>query len=799
MASLSEKFKTCGVKIQTTIAGVPSSGSGVIYTTSSHCNYNYILTAKHIFQEDSKTPLKFEKISFIEVFYSKNTQFNSLAQFKKKDIKARLIPFEDDLAIVVVDKVKDVTFNQYLVTESLEDGDEDFYAWGIFSANQNQLHKFTLKRNDPEAKRFSAERNLTYNYLPGLSGAGVFHANKSILFGVIGSYPNEEFQNSTIDCIRVSFSDINSKLRSLNKVELDSKGSEKKREIDGVVVDINQALINGVYLDLDLARQRLKTDLWDDWFHDPLKYVDLLNNDYLFAQLKPFFSEKEYFVADAEKFDVPKKEYTLRRALVSPFIDRIMYIALVGVLGPKLDQAMIPNVYSSRYDFYSKSQLILNGVEQWQKMRHKINDCVYLKDENGNFAYGCVIEIDILNFYDNINKDLLYRKILRVCENANEEAAAKFLFDILKRLNEGEAGIPQNSDASSLLASFYLNQVDTFIFYRVPAYYRFMDDVRIFCSNKYEARKILQLFESELRRCNLSVNSQKTRILRFVDGPTVASDASEAISRTKYEVYFDYELNKMSKLRGSKNYVHLNEAFHLSLKVLRESLAIEDPNDLNEASRKLNYALNTIALLVKRTANIGSNKQEFEESLNAAVSSLKDKPWITNQVCKVLNLIPTDKVSPEIWRILSEIVLEEKYNTYAFQTYQVWLLLAKHRYTTRQLTSYAVEQIEKNDDTKRSVIGAMIIYMSTIDKSYRRVVLRKFQEGFARGNFQRRSVLIALRSFPSRLVRNEHLTSSLDASHEFTHKFKDKDLVFVPGASGEDESDQFLEQLFSIT
>src|SRR5690606_5338825 len=122
-----------------------------------------------------------------------------------------------------------------------------------------------------------------YRWLKGLSGAGLFSQSRSTLFGIITRYPNAEFQNATVDLAGISFSEINVKLKSLGLVELTTESSHFKREIRSEVVDIHQAFINDTCVDLELARKRLSTDITDDWFHDPLKYIDLLNQDYLFA------------------------------------------------------------------------------------------------------------------------------------------------------------------------------------------------------------------------------------------------------------------------------------------------------------------------------------------------------------------------------------------------------------------------------------------------------------------------------------------------------------------------------------
>jgi len=521
-----------------------------------------------------------------------------------------------------------------------------------------------------------------------------------------------------------------------------------------------------------------------------------LNQEYLFKQFENYFDNNIYKAATAEHFYVPKKQYTLRQALISPFIDRIMYIAVVGVLAEKLDDAMIPSVFSARYNKFSKNQLIINGVEQWKKMQYALYEKVYSKHSQGHFIYNCIIEIDLLNFYDNINKKFLIGKIERVCETNNEKNACKLLEEILINLSTKDSGLPQNSDASSLLATFYLNQVDVYMQNSSFAYYRFMDDIRIFCKDKYEARRILQDFEYELRRCHLSVNSQKTKIKSILDNPDDVKDKETQIYRSDFDNLFDLQLNKISRLRKSSNYAYLNEAFHQSIKLLEDNIE-EDTNNSEDSARKLNYALNTIELLGKKNINLYSINSDFEKLLLIAIKSLFDKPWMTTQVCKVLNLIESDIIRLRYLPYFQQILVEDKYNTYAFQTYQIWLLLAKHKAKSDDLIRYAVKQIEKNDETNRAVIAAMTIYVCSVDENYIRVILRKFGEGFTHRYFQNRIALISLRKFEPSLIDDKKIDNSLKKAHQFTNKFKTKDLVYIQGFD-ESDDDELIEQLYSI-
>lgn len=795
MALVTEDLKRCGVKIEAKIKGVPNNGSGVIYETPNYCNYNYVLTAKHIIQEDSQTPFSVEAINFISILYDNVGVLERLEFIYNDQISERIIEFDEDFVIIVVNKKEGLNFPQILVSDLLGDSDSIFFCWSIFSANLEELNKFSFERNDPEKKRLKFIDPPSLKVLSGISGAGIFLNERKVLYGVVSRYPNESFENATIDCASLSFDKINRKLASIGKVQLDTTSKGHKREICKSVVDIHQAIINEVCLDLDLAQKRLKSDMVDDWFHDPLKYIDLLNQDYLFDQFQDYFYKEEYKASLAEKQYVPKKQYTLRKALISPFIDRVMYMAVVGVLAKKLDEALIPNIYSARYNHDAKNHLIINGVEQWKKMEYKLSEDIQSKDEIGNYLYNCVLQIDILNFYDNINKKLLFEKIKRICTTPNEKKAAILLNDILKGFSEKESGIPQNSDASSLLATFYLNQVDTFMNNNVPTYYRFMDDIRILCKDKYEARNVLQLFEYELSRCSLSVNSQKTEILTITDDLNINQE--RFIQRNEFNDLFDFEINKIARYRRSENFTNLNQAFHISVKLLKENIANEDLNELKNSTRRLNYALNTIESLGRKNLYLYSADSSFIEVLQLATKSLIDKPWITTQVCKILNLIDTEIITKKFLSILKKIILNENYNIYTFQVYQIWLLLAKHKCKSFDLIKFAVSSIEKNDETKRVVIGGMIIYVCSVDKNYKRVILRKLTEKFTHGYFQNRISLISLRSISSSLIPLDSIDISLKKSFHFTSHYKDKDLVYIYGFDEREEDDNF-EQLYSI-
>lgn len=795
MSLVSETLKSCSVRIKSIIGGIPSLGSGVIYQTPNKCNYNYILTAKHLLSEDSHTEFELNKLCSIEIDYFTD-KFEKLTLLKGKTLNENdIIIFEkDDIAILKIKKIEGINFPSILVSDNLENDELIFSCWSIFKANEDALSLFKFNRNDPSEKKINLENKITKEYLNGLSGSGVFIHNKNKLLGIISKYPNENFENSTIECSRISFASINTRLRDLGCIELDTEETYLKREIKGKIVELYQGQINNSYLDLNTAIERTRTDMNDDWFYDSLQYVDLLNSDYLFAELKEYFYENSYKASKAEKFYVPKNNFTLREAYILPLIDRVIYMAIAGELGEIIEDSLIPNVYASRYNKINPNNLLINGVEQWLKLKYKISEQIKQKNNN-NFKFNCILQVDILNYYDNIDKKLLVEKLKRIATNNNHLNVINLLDTFLTSYSEKSTGLPQNNDSSALLSTFYLNQVDVFINNYTQSYYRFADDIKILCKDKYEARKFLALLEKELKRCQLSVNSQKTKIIEIVESNQHKNELQ--ITREDVNNIFNPKIELIKVLSKSSNYQYRNEAFHSAIILLNENISF-DSNENDEQSRNLVFALRIIEMLGKSKIHFQTNNNELIKSLYKAVTVLKDKPWITPQICKILSLIDHNQFTEEFLPELKELVLQEHLNLYPYQQFQIWLLFTKQKIICKDLIKYASEKIEINDSLQKATTSAQILYLSTVDKNFKRILLRKIEEGFSTGYFQNRASLIALRSFSLIEPKNESIHPALSSSFPFTAKFGNKDLVFYHDIELNHEDKDLIEELFSI-
>lgn len=778
-----EKYKKCSVRIITHIAGDEFQSTGFVYTTSINSQYDYVFTTKHSFKSHPEDELvHLEDITKVEVCYYENKEFILFDKLSNKEFKERKIFTAKDFAILLIKKTP---IDRFPIIKVSDIGNVSCAAYPILSTLNSRLSPLKLDRKDSEENFYEIVGWGKSEILNGASGSGLISLCEPVLQGIVMRLPTEEFNENIVDAVDITFHEINEVLsdHKLETLCLDVHNKKRRVVNEKLVIDIDNAEINNVKLNLELAMKKVRIDSKDDWFHDPLNFVDLSNYDFLFDYFEENFEGKEFVCNVTETFFLPKKSYTLRKAMVLSYPDRIFYSALVEVLGLSMDKCIKPFVYSARYNKLQKGGLIISGIEQWKKMQYQI------QERSKEFQY--VIEIDILNFYDNIDISILCEKITSISKSSNERNASIELQKALKKFsNKSNTGIPQNNDASSLLATFYLSELDVYMSHLVPEYYRFMDDIKIFCNDKYEARRFLSLLEMELRKLKLSLNGQKTKIIHLKPNE---SKEIEEITKT-YQSFFDLKRSTLLRLANSSNQSIINEAFHLAVKVILEKIKEDSEGNLKD-ERTLSLALSTLKRCYAKGVIIDKDSK-FQDLFSEAFNLLIEKPWITPQLCSLIGILNKKSIPKEFWNKIEEIVLKESYNIYSWQCYHLWLLFAKQKINSENLTKFASKLLRSNDEINKPVVAGLMIYMGSIDINYRRVILSKYKENFARGHFQERITLIVLRGFETEDIFNKK--SPHKAIHKSLHIFKNKDLVYIAGEHDSDELEIELQQIYSL-
>ncbi len=148
--------------------------------------------------------------------------------------------------------------------------------------------------------------------------------------------------------------------------------------------------------------------------------------------------------------------------------------------------------------------------------------CVQQSKEYIHEGYQHIVEIDLKNFFDEVNHclllELLYAKIKCPITLRLIRKWLRAPIQIDGKLTKRRKGVPQGSPLSPLLSNIMLHELDKELTQQGLKYVRYADDFSIYCKSKSEARKTehkLHLFLKE--KLQLEVNLEKSGIRKPVD------------------------------------------------------------------------------------------------------------------------------------------------------------------------------------------------------------------------------------------------------------------------------------------
>jgi hypothetical protein len=190
--------------------------------------------------------------------------------------------------------------------------------------------------------------------------------------------------------------------------------------------------------------------------------------------------------------------------------------------------------------FENKGRRLEILTDQYQRdLQRKINE-VFLAPAINSFAHDCsfayiprrsyaefkemerkllelhgnAIKIDIQKFFDNIDHDILRKKLSAVIHAGPAEKICEALFaeKIIDGIKiERKRGIPQGSSFSCSLANLYLTNFDYWLSERGVAFIRYADDIMIFGKEMSELEKVLGEISFQLELLGLWINEEKTK------------------------------------------------------------------------------------------------------------------------------------------------------------------------------------------------------------------------------------------------------------------------------------------------
>lgn len=528
-------------------------------------------------------------------------------------------------------------------------------------------------------------------------------------------------------------------------------------------VDLTEVKIGGVLYNLEVALKRLRQDIRDDWFPDFLEFKDLFDNkNYFLNQLSKYLdSNKLYEPSPALHFDIPKPGFTIRYSSETNLVDRLMYQACVDYIGPQLDTIHSGSVYSHRVNTdWSNKYFFKYAVDEWNKF---LTDAKIELDKDKNEV---LLITDLSNYFESISiKDLINtlnfqidNLQLDVKNTKNFKKVSSQLHQLLNKWCQPDTkrGIPQNRDASSFLSNIFLNPVDDSMLKAGHKYFRYMDDIRIVCKDKFEARKALKTLVNELRKKGLNVNSKKTQILDL-NHPDHRSLINENLQKNDKQIDQIENLLKSKQARGVQ----------IAVPMLRKKTTslIESGGTLD---RHFRFCVNRLERLI-RIPELKS-KIDLSSITNSIITELINQPWSTDTFARYLISI---SLSNEQFESIGEILLNDDKNIYEWQEYHIWRIFIHHNYKNDLLLAKARNNLTERA-TNLPIVGSSVLYLCALGDGNDR---KQIADNFNNLNtfFTQRVALIGIKDLDYSTIIKGSVENYLDHSQKGTYKpLKDK-------------------------
>lgn len=276
-------------------------------------------------------------------------------------------------------------------------------------------------------------------------------------------------------------------------------------------------------MNLELGWQRLKQDRPQRCFTQhpyAIGWIDLHQDEWL-ASIETRLSD-QYSPSSAALCQVPKSGPLVRPGAVLDLADETVFNALVGEFHPRIYEQIRtaqgdPDIAYQLKAPSGQAEWIKAGVKIWKEWRER--SLAKLKD-----GVQFVAVADVVAFYENIDLDKLASD-LRGC--GVDQQHLRLLMNLLRKWAAPRGkGIPQGISAADILAKLYMSEVDQGLRNNGFTHLRYVDDIRIFCKTRLEARKALLKLNELVRNRGLNLQSAKTKIVRIdeagqmIDGVT---------------------------------------------------------------------------------------------------------------------------------------------------------------------------------------------------------------------------------------------------------------------------------------
>lgn len=179
------------------------------------------------------------------------------------------------------------------------------------------------------------------------------------------------------------------------------------------------------------------------------------------------------------RVEIRKNETEMRRLGLLSIKDKIVQQAIKILIEPYFEKIFLNNSYGYR-----------PGKGHARAIKRTMSE---FRQKKNNW----VVQLDIDDYFDTINHDLLFDKVQKLIQ---DEEVVRLIELCIKmgivnkqlKWNEITCGVPQGAILSPLLANLYLHAFDKFVVDKTDSYIRYADDFLILCDTEEQARQLLK-------------------------------------------------------------------------------------------------------------------------------------------------------------------------------------------------------------------------------------------------------------------------------------------------------------------